>query len=313
MNYKLKNFIKKKLFISNRGHKIYTIFGDAVRRKRAKLSDREYVERAFYENTGKRLDLDNPKNYNDKLLWLSLNERIPMKTRCADKYLVRSYVEECGFGNILNNLLGVYDSVNEIPFNQMPELFFIKTNHDSGTYALIDKRKKNYSEDLERIESALSKNYYFESREWQYKDIVPKVLCEEYLYTDDPCGLIDYRFFCFSGKIGFIAVDIGTTSSNGEHSFVAKRNIYNVSFEPINATLKREHFDPKLVKKPEHFDEMCHIAEVLSKPFSHVRVDLYNIHGRIVFGEMTFCNGGGMQLLEPEEFNLEIGKLINVI
>ena len=310
MNYKLKNDIKKILFNSEAGHKLYSGISSVIRKNRSSLSDEEYVKKAFKENTGKTLDLSNPKTFNEKLLWLSLHDHDPLKTKCADKVAVREYIKDKGYDYILTNLYGVYNHTSDIEFEKMPQRFFVKTNHDSGTYALIDKDDPDSFSSLNRIEKALGRNYYYESREWQYKDINPKVLCEEYIVTEDPAGLIDYRFYCFGGNIGFIAVDVGTTSTNGKHSYVAKRNLYDSEFNLLDAKLKRDHFDPDLITKPENFEQMKLIAKDLSADFKHVRVDFYNVKGRIIFGELTFCNGGGMQLLEPDEFNRKIGDLM---
>ena len=236
-----------------------------------------------------------------------------LKTKCADKFLVREFIKEKGYADILNELFGVYERVEDIDYEKLPDKFFMKTNHDSGTYALVDKSNPDSIKRAESlISKALNNNYYFESREWQYKDIKPLILCEKYLETCDDAGLVDYRFFCFDGKIGFVAVDIGTTSATGKHAYDARRNLYNRDFELLNAKLKREHFDKNLVSRPQNYEKMVEIAENLSKPFKHVRVDFYNINGKIIFGEMTFCNGGGMQVLTPEEFNLEIGNLIKI-
>lgn len=313
MNYKLKNKIKKVLFATETGHKFYKLMGKSVQNKRKKLSDREYIELSFKENTGKNINIDNPVTFNDKLLWLSLYDRDPLKTKCADKVLVRDYVKECGYEEYLNTIYGVYDNVKDIDFSTMPEKIMVKTNHDSGNYALIDKNDAKTMESLKKIQKALKKNYYDESREWQYKDIEPKIICEKYIETTEKYGLIDYRFYCFDGIIGFIAVDIGTTGNDGKHSYVAKRNLYDKNFNIIpGAKLKRENFDSNLIKKPKNFEKMKEIAINLSKGFKHVRVDLYNVDGHIIFGEMTFCNGGGMQLLEPEDLNVSIGKMINL-
>ena len=313
MNYKIKNFIQNELFKTEIGLKVYSLIAGIVRSKRQNMTDEEYVKNSFRENNGIDLNLDSPKTFNEKLLWLSLHDRNPLKTRCADKYLVRDYIEECGFHDILNEVYGVFENVDDIDLSKMPEKFFIKTNHDSGTYALINKSKADeIPKAFEKIRKSLKRNYYYESREWQYKDIKPLAICEKYIETDDPLGLVDYRFFCFNGEIGFIAVDIGTTDASGKHAMFARRNIYDADFKYLDAKMKREGFDKNLIKKPKNFERMKDIAKKLSNPFKHVRVDFYNTNGKIIFGELTFCTGGGIQLLEPDDFNMRIGDLIDI-
>lgn len=268
---------------------------------------------AYQENNGVELNLTHPRTFNEKLLYLSLHDRTPLKTMCADKYRVRDYVCSCGLSSILNELYGVFPSTDAIDLRQMPQCFFMRANHDSGTYALIDQsHSKATVQAFRKIDQALSRNYYQESREWQYKDIAPLVLCEKVLSTDDPLGLCDYRFFCFEGKVGFLCVDIGTTRASGKHSYTAKRNLYNRDFTLLDARLKRDPFDSSLLHCPTCYQEMLDIAETLSKPFHHVRVDLYCVNNRIVFGEMTFCHSGGMQMLEPMSLNMEMGDLIRL-
>lgn len=313
MNYRLKSLAKKLLFQNALGIKLYKRVAAVVSKHRSSMTDEEYVLNAYQENNGIVLDLKEPKTFNEKLLWISLHDHDPLKTMCADKFRVREFVTEKGYGHILNELYAAYSTVDEIEYHKLPQVFFMKTNHDSGTYALVDQNVPDTVKKAEAIiKKALQKNYYHESREWQYKDIKPLVICEKYIDEADANGLIDYRFFCFGGKVGFVAVDMGTTDASGKHAFDAKRNLYSCDFELLEAKLKRENFDPALVKKPENYEEMVRIAEDLSKPFKHVRVDLYNVNGKIIFGEMTFCNGGGMQRLTPDEFNLEIGKLMDI-
>ena len=167
MNHIIKTKIKNILFASETGHKFYRLIGDLVQKKRNSLSDEEYVKIMFRENTGVKLNLEHPITFNDKLLWLSLYDHNPLKTQCADKYMVREYVTKAGYGYILNELYGVYDNTENILIEDMPDRFFIKTNHDSGTYAIIDKNDPSTLKAFKRIETALHKNYYYESREWQ--------------------------------------------------------------------------------------------------------------------------------------------------
>ena len=157
MKYKTKRIIKS-IFLNNRlGKKLYADFSHIARKKRMKLSDEEYIKMSFKENTGGELNLNNPMTFNEKMIWLSLHDRDELKVKCADKYKVRDYISERGYSHILNDLYGVYDSTNEIDFSKLPSRFFIKTNHDSGTYALIDQNdKKNIKRKLSHIKKSLT-------------------------------------------------------------------------------------------------------------------------------------------------------------
>jgi hypothetical protein len=313
MNHKFKLAIKQYLLPNKVGHHIYLYVSKIVRIIRRNLSDEEYFKKSFYENNGIELNLDQPKTFNEKLIYLNLHDHSKLKSQCADKIAVRNYVRQCGLGHLLNDIYGIYNSPEDILFDKLPGRFYVKCNHDSGCYYLYDKDKKFEKKVfIKKFYTALKNNYYYESREWQYKAIIPKIICEKVIECKDQIGLLDYRFFCIHGEVAFIAVDMGTTTQDGGHSYDARRNIYDNKFHYIDVKIKREHFDKDLIKKPENFDKMVEYAEKLAKPFIHVRVDFYNTEGKIVFGELTFCSGGGMQIIEPYEYNLFFGSKINL-
>ena len=153
-------------------------------------------------------------------------------------------------------------------------------------------------------------NYYFQSREWNYKNIKPKILMEKFLETNEP--LLDFRFFCFHGEVKMIFVDIDTAAEDGTHNPEAKRNIYDREFNLMNFTVGRENFDTNLVSKPDNFDTMIHYAEKISEPFLFCRVDLYNLNGEIKFGEITFYPGGATQQFSSEEADLEVASWLKI-
>lgn len=213
----------------------------------------------------------------------------------------------------MTKLYGVYDDANDINFDELPDGAFIKTNHGSGTNIIWD-RNNPFDKDKFRkgFNKALKQNYYWQSREWNYKNIEPKIIVEEILEDKENKSLIDYRFLCFDGVVKIIFVDTETAGKDGSHNPYAKRNVYDKDFNYLDIKVKRDHFDKSLVQKPKNFEEMIKYAEILSKPFAHCRVDLYNIDGKIYFGEITFYNGGASQIVEPEEWEKELGDWIDL-
>lgn len=275
------------------------------------VSDEYAVERMYQRRTGSILNLKDPKGFNEKLAWLKINNRHSLMTECTDKILVRDYVKSLGFGDLLNKLYGTYGDATDIDFSDVPSPVFLKTNHGSGTNMLWDATKPF---DIDRFRTefndALKSNYYEESREWNYKDIRPRILAEEVIANADE--LVDYRLLCFDGKMRVVFVDIGTAASDGSHAKDARRNVYDRDFKLLNIKVERENYPPELVKQPQKWNQMIEIAESLSEPFVFCRVDLYNIDGEIRFGEITFYPGSGGQKIEPKHWDLEIGSWIDL-
>ncbi len=277
------------------------------------VSDETFAKIKYKESTGKTLNLKNPTTFNEKLWWLKLNNRDPLLTLCTDKYKVRDYVKKCGLGHILITLYGVYNDAKDINFDTLPDKAFIKTNHGSGTNIIWDRsRPFNISKFKKEFNKALRRNYFWQSREWNYKNIEPKIIIEEVLENEEKSPLVDYRFLCFDGAVKLIFVDIETASSDGSHNPYAKRNVYDKNFNYLDIKVGREHFNPSLVKKPCNLDEMIRYAEILSNPFPHCRIDLYNIDGKVYFGEITFYHGGCSQIITPGEWDKRIGDWINL-
>lgn len=268
-----------------------------------------YLNRKNKEN----YNIKNPKTFDEKLWWLKLNNRDDLLTVCTDKYKVREYVTKCGFEEILVKLYGKYDSFEEINFERLPSKFIIKANHVSGgNYICRDKSKLDKKKLSRKYKKLLKRNYYLRSREWNYKNIKPCLIIEEVLNNNDDLPLLDYKFMCFKGEPKLLFIDIGVAMDDGSHSRSYYRNIYDMNFKQINMKESRESYDYNLIDKPSNFEEMIRIASELSKPFSHSRVDLYNIDGRIYFGEITFYHGGGVNNIEPEEMAFEMGKWIDL-
>lgn len=275
------------------------------------LSDDAFAKLKYKENTGLTLDLENPKTFNEKLWWLKINHRTSLMTQCSDKAEVRQYLKDLDLGHILTDVQGIYDNPHDVPFEQLEGKFFIKTNHGSGTNLFYDSSKAFDQENFIKLfEASLSKNYYWQSREWNYKNIKPRIIVEKLIESEEP--LLDYRFFCFHGKVKLIFVDIETAAADGTHNPHAMRNIYDREFNLQDFTVGRKNFDTNLVKKPDNLEEMIAYVEKIASPFIFCRVDLYNIKGKILFGEITFYPGGATQQFSSKQKDLEIGQWINL-
>lgn len=225
-------------------------------------------------------------------------------TQCADKYDVREYVKLKGLQRILNDCYAVYDSPEEIHYESLPSKLVLKTTNGSGTNIFIDdkidvdvdKASKQLFEWLRPIKKP-------NGREWAYENIKPRIICEKYLENNEngeKGDLVDYKFFCFNGVPKMIQVDVERYTNH-------KRNMYDVKWNPFNI----EYLYPKAeysVSRPANIDEMVDIAATLSMDFPFVRVDLYNLEGKIVFGELTFYPEAGTGLFTPDEFDKKVGE-----
>lgn len=276
-------------------------------------SDKVFFSSAYHKNTKKVLDWENPQAFDEKQLWLKMYYRNPLCIQCSDKYLVRSYVEEKGLGGILNPLYAVYDFVDEIEWDKLPDRFYMKTNHGSAcNIRCNDITSFDKIAAVRKLRRSMRENYYYESREWNYKDIERKIIVEAIIEPKEPAGLIDYRFLCYHGKCEYLFIDIDTADEKGNHKHDAKRNVYDRNMNLLDLTVSRPRFSPELVKKPENYEDMVRYAETLSGSFPFCRVDLYNVGGRILFGEITFFHAGGLSQITPEEWAYRLGKDIDI-
>lgn len=261
-----------------------------------------YLRWLYKKKIGRSLNLHDPKAYTEKIQWAKLHDCTPIKTKLSDKYLVREWVSERVGEEYLIPLLGVWDKYSDIDFESLPNSFVLKTNHGSGTVFVVkDKSEFDEKKCKTLFNDWMHTDYsYVFGLELQYTNIKRKILAEEYL---DAKGkeLQDYKFLCFDGKPYFCWVDLDRFSNH-------KRNIYDLDWvlQPWNQyTYGNSAIE---IPKPKNFDKMVEIASVLCQGFSHVRVDLYNIEGKIYFGEMTFTNGSGYECIVPDKYDFELGK-----
>ncbi len=271
------------------------------------IPDRLFLQLMYRAEFGIKLDLDNPKRFNEKIQWLKLYDRRPIYSDLVDKYKVRNYVKEKIGSEYLVPLLGVWENPEEIAFDSLPEKFVLKCNHDSGTVVICkDKSKLDIHKTVEYLKKRCSNNFYWGGREWPYKNVKPKVICEQYLENTDMHGLIDYKIYCFDGnpKLMMIATDRFTGKETHFDFFDQDFKWLDLEWE-----VHRSEVPPK---KPNRFDEMMKIAKKLSVDIPQVRVDLYEVNDKIYFGEMTFYDGSGMQKITPDKWDYILGSWINL-
>ena len=259
----------------------------------------------YYRNTGDELDWTNLCSYTEKMQWEKFFDKDPRKTQLADKYEVRSWVAGKIGDEYLVPLLGVWDDAKDIDFSTLPSAFVLKTNCGTGDVEIIRDKRKLTKKDIARIRCKLNFYLHYDcgcnSFEMHYSSIRPKVICEELLEfpgTDVP----DYKFLCFNGKPYFCWVDVGRYHNH-------KRNVYDLEWNLQTWNQKAYGNTDYPIDKPINFDKMIEIATLLCEGFKHVRVDLYNIEGKIYFGEMTFTNGSGFEKIYPREADLMLGEL----
>jgi len=257
----------------------------------------------FFYATKKRLNLKNPKDFNEKIMYMMLNEFDEKEKNCADKYLVRRYVEEKGLKETLTKLYGKYDNANEIDFENLPDEYVLKTNHGCGCTIIKTKETEiNRIDTLRKLNKSLKENYAKETLEYHYEKIKPCILCEEYLKENNKISPTDYKIYCFNGKAKYILVCADRESK-------VKKVYYNLDWTRLHCTKTEQEGK---FEKPKNYEKMISIAEKLSEDFKFVRVDLYNIDGKIYFGELTFTPRGGINNTIKQEYLDEWGNWIKL-
>ena len=264
------------------------------------------IIRLYKEKTGNDLDLKAPKRYTEKIQWMKLYGITPLISKLSDKYEVRDWVAEKIGTEYLVPLLGVWSSFDEIRFEELPDSFVLKTNNASATNIIVNsKANMNKRWMKQKIDYWMERPFGFLSGlELQYMAIKPRIIAEKNLMSEGLTDLPDYKFFCFDGKVfcSYTMVDYTFNHENGRLGFFDRdyrlMDAYRADYARISEQIPR----------PKNYDKMVEIAETLSKDFSHVRVDLYNIDGKIYFGEMTFTTNSGYTVFVPDEFDYELGK-----
>ena len=269
-----------------------------------KISDEQYVKNLYYSYFDKNLNLENPKTFNEKINWMKLNYKTEKATICADKYEVRKYLEDRGYKWLLNDLIGVYENVDEIDVDKLPNRFVLKATHGSG-WNLIVKNKNNIKWNPWKLimKSWLKQNFYYYGREWVYKNMKPRIICEKYL-EDRNGELLDYKVYCFNGEPKFIQVDVDRF---GNHT----GNYYDINWNDMPFQYGYEN-SGRIIDKPKNLKEILNISRDLSKEFPHVRVDFYEVNGKLYFGELTFFTASGTAKFKPEKYDEIVGSWLKL-
>lgn len=279
---------------------------DDIKKQYALWYDSElFLKRLFKTVVGYDLDFNNPKTFNQKLQWLKLYNCNPNYSNLVDKYRFKQYVSE-RFGNeYIFETLGLWDKYDDIDFDKLPNRFVLKCTHDSGSVVLVENKNLiDHEKCKEFFDEKLSINYYWAGREWPYKNASRYIICEPYMC--EPDKMIDYKFMCFNGvpKLVF------TCTERFEKSGL-KVTFFDMDWKRMDF---ERHYpkSKKNIQKPLNFNKMIEFASKVSENIPFVRVDFYEIEGKLYFGEMTFFPGGGMEEFTPIEWDYKLGEWIQL-
>ena len=270
--------------------------------------DEKYIRWMYYTVFRRFPDLKNPQTYNEKLQWLKLHDKHSEYTNMVDKAEAKKYVADIIGEEHVIPTLGVYNSFDEIDFDKLPNQFVIKCTHDSGGVVVCkDKSKLDIQAARKKIEYGLGKSAYWSTREYPYKNVAPRIIVEEYMVDESGYELKDYKIFCFYGKPKFLFV----ATDRGMKGEETKFDFFDLEWNHLPLTNGHPN-SSKIIPKPENFEKMVEISAKLSQGIPHVRVDLYNINGRIYFGELTFFHWSGLTPFVPKEWDYKFGELLHL-
>lgn len=260
------------------------------------------AKRRYFRITGKELDYRNPKDINEKLMWLTRYWQHPLKTICADKFLVREYVKDCGLEDILVPMIAVYDNANEIDFGVLPNSFALKCNHGCGFNVIVlDKNEIDFKTVRQKLNDWLNIDFHQLAYEVHYRGIPRKIICEKLLGTSAP---MEYQCWCINGEID---------------SILACRKNYDGSYDSWSYSTEWNHLCDRIgeqvsseLRRPVNLDRILECAKVLSKPFPFVRADFYEVDGTVYFAELTFTPCSNILIKYKPEFLNRLGEKLTL-
>ena len=283
--------------------RLYIWKSTCIFRRHKRMTEYEIKDeicRLYNRYLGRNLDWSNLHRYTEKMQWKKLYNVHPLEKTASDKYAVRQWVTDKIGAEYLVPMIGVWDKFEDINFDIMPERFVLKTTHASSNIIIVkDKEKLDKKYAALMFKMWLSVDYAYASFEMNYKVIPRRIIAEQYM-EDNNGEFPDYKFMCFDGKPYCCWVDQGRFIHH-------TRDVFDMNWKKLPITWIFPHSN-NIIPQPRNFDKMVEIATILSKDFSHVRVDLYNIDGTIYFGELTFCESSGFCEIKPDKFDYELGE-----
>lgn len=271
------------------------------------LPDKAYLSLRFRLSMGKKLDLRNPKTFNEKLQWLKLYDRKPEYTMMVDKCEVKKYVAEKIGQEYIIPTLGVWDNFDEIDFSELPDQFVLKCTHDSGSVVIChDKEHFDETKAKAYLREKMQCNLYWHGREWPYKDVKPRIIAEKYMEDAATGELRDYKFFCFNGKVKCFKIDFDRFTKHRANYYTSEEELL-----PFGEVVCPPDFSRELAM-PHSLKKMIELAEKLSADIPFLRVDFYEVNKQIYFGELTFFPASGFGKFEPEEWDYTFGNWISL-
>lgn len=267
-------------------------------------NDEKYLKFIYKLKFKKKLNLEKPITFNEKLQWLKLNDRNDLYTDMVDKIKVKQIVSKKIGKEYIIPTIKTWKNPDEINFAELPSQFVLKCNHNSGGLVICKNKEQLDIEKCKKtLHNCLKRNYYYSGREWPYKNVKPLILAEEYIKDESLEDLKDYKFLCFNGKPKIVYL---TVKNNN-----IWENFYDIDFNVLNI----QHGKPRYHKeftKPKNFDKMIEIAAKLSEGIPFIRIDLHNIDGKILFGEFTFYDWSGLEPFQNEKWDHELGNWIDL-
>ncbi len=274
--------------------------------KHKKMPDEVYISKRFEAVFGKKVNLYNPKTFNEKMQWLKLYDRQEEHTVMVDKYLSKEFVANKIGEEYVAKLLGVWDRADQIDFSSLPNRFVLKTTHDCGGVIVCDdKSKLNIKKAVHKLKKHLRNEYFYHCREWPYKNVVPRIIAEEYLKDEKEEVLPVYKFLCFGGQPRIIQVIQNDKKENETVDY------YDTDWNKLDL---RQNFPNSMIvlDKPNKFEKMLEIATELAKDKPFIRVDLYLVNDKIYFSEFTFFSDAGFKRFYPETWDKALGDWIRL-
>lgn len=271
------------------------------------LPDKFYLSCLIRVTCGYWPNWRNPKTYNEKLNWLKLNDRRPEYTMMVDKYAVKDYVSIIIGSEYVIPTIGVWDNPEDIEWDALPNRFVLKTTHGGGNEGVVickDINTFDREKAIEKLNKSLKQDIYRKLREWPYKNVPRRIIAEKFIEGENG-DLPDYKFFAFDGVVR--ALFIGSERGSGDVKF----DYFDAEFNHLDL-VQYHPMSGRNIPKPENFEEMKEIASKLSRGIPNVRVDLYNVKGKIYFGELTFFHHGGVTPFHPQEWDYTFGSWITL-